>query len=84
MLLATLVLVSVDGEHDGLEQRIDFGHGDQSAEMCNVSRLGLQEEQQVAVLLCLVVVGKETFLQLHAIFEVARDFVLLCMVSLGL
>jgi hypothetical protein len=81
MLLATLVLVSVDGEHDGLEQRIDFSHGDETAEMRNVSRLGLQEEQQIAVFLRLVVVGEEALLELHAFFEVACDFVLLWMVS---
>jgi hypothetical protein len=38
VLLTALVLVSVDGKHDGLEQRIDFGHGNQAAEMGNVSR----------------------------------------------
>jgi hypothetical protein len=81
MLLATLVLVSVDCEHDGLEQCIDLGHGDQSTKMRNVPWLGLQQEQQIAVLLRLVVVGKETFLQFHAFFEVARDFVLLGIVS---
>ena len=84
MLLTALILISVDCEHDGLQQRVDLGHGDEAAEMRNVSRLGLQEEQQVAVLLSLVVVGEEAFLQLHAFFEVARDFVLLCMVSWGL
>jgi hypothetical protein len=77
MLLTTLVLVSVDCEHDGLEQRIDFGHGDETTEMRNVSRLGLQEEQQVAVLLCLVVVREEALLQFHALFEMACDFILL-------
>jgi hypothetical protein len=29
MLFATLVLVSVDGEHDGLEQSVNFLHRDQ-------------------------------------------------------
>jgi hypothetical protein len=77
VLLAALVLVSVDGEHDGLQQRVNLGHGDEPAEMRNVARLRLQQKQQIAVLLCLVVVGEETFLQFHALFEVARDFVLL-------
>ena len=39
MLLATFVLVSVDCEHDGLQERVDLGHGDQPAKVCNVSRL---------------------------------------------
>jgi hypothetical protein len=78
MFLTALVLVSVDCEHDSLEQCVNLGHGDEPAKMGNVSRLGLEEEQQVAVFLRLVVVGEKTFLQLHAFFEVACDFILLC------
>lgn len=77
MLFAALILVSVDGEHDGLEQRINLRHGHQTAQMSNVPRLGLQEEQQVAVLLRLLVVRKAAFLQLGGFVEVVRDFVLL-------
>jgi hypothetical protein len=45
MLLATLVLVSVDGEHDSLEEGIDFGHGNKSAKMSDVAGFGLKEEK---------------------------------------
>jgi hypothetical protein len=76
MLFATLVLVSVDGEHDRLEQRIDLGHGHQTAEVRNVSRLRLQEEHEVAVFLGLVVVREGALLHISGIFEMARDFVL--------
>jgi hypothetical protein len=41
MLLTTLVLVSIDSEHDGLKQRVNLSHGDQAAEMRDMSRFGL-------------------------------------------
>jgi hypothetical protein len=77
VLLATLVLVSVDGEHDGLKKGIDFGHGDQSAEVSDVAGFGLQEEEKVAVLLSSLVVREEPFLGVCGVIEVAGDFVLL-------
>jgi hypothetical protein len=45
--------------------------------MGNVSRLRLEQEQQIAVLLCLIVVGEGAFLQLKPILKVACDFILL-------
>lgn len=51
MLLAALVLVSVQSEHDRLEEDVDLGHRDQSAERSDVPRLGLEEEEQVSVCL---------------------------------
>lgn len=42
MLLAALVLVSVESEHDGLEQRVDFAEGDEAAEGGDMSWLGLK------------------------------------------
>jgi hypothetical protein len=77
MFLAALVLVSINCEHDSLEQGVDLGHGHQAAEMRNVSRLRLEEEEQVAVLLCLVVVGEEALLKIEAFFKVTGDLVLL-------
>ena len=77
MLFSTLVLISVNCEHDGLEQRVDFGHGDESAEVGDVSRLRLEKEEQVAVLLCLFIVGEKSFLEFEAVGEVVCDFVLL-------
>jgi hypothetical protein len=77
VLFTAFVLVSVDGEHDGLQQRINLGHGNQTTEVGNMPRLGLQQEQQVAVLLRLVVVGENAFLHLGGIFKMACDFVLL-------
>lgn len=83
MFFAAFVLVPVDGKHDGLQQCIDLGHGNKTTQMRNVSRLRLEEEKQVAVLLRLVVVGEEALLQFGGLFEVACDFVLLCIVSTG-
>ena len=42
-----------------------------------MSWLRLEQEQQVAVFLCFLVVGKGAFLQFEAVFEVAGNFVLL-------
>ena len=77
MFFTTLVLVSVDGEHDRLKQRINLGHGDETAEMRDMSGLGLEQEKQIPVLLCLLVVWKEPFLQFGGVVEVVRNFVLL-------
>ncbi len=79
MFFSALILVTVNGEHDCLQQRIDFGHGNKSTEVGNMSRLGLQEKQEISVFLCLVVVGKEAFLHVSCIFEVAGNFVLLAL-----
>lgn len=77
MFLAALILITVDGEHDRLQQGIDLGHGNEATQMRNVSRLSLQEEEQVAVLLRLLVVGKEALLELGGFIEVACDLILL-------
>lgn len=45
--------------------------------MRNVFWLGLKEKQQVSILLRLLVVGEEAFLQLGGILQVTCDFVLL-------
>jgi hypothetical protein len=39
MFFTTFVLVSVDGEHDGLQQGVNLCHGDQATQMCNVPGL---------------------------------------------
>lgn len=81
MLLTTLVLVTIDGEHDCLQQRINLGHRDQSAKVSDVSRLRLEQEQQIAVLLSLVIVGEEALLHIGRIFQVTGYFVLLGLIS---
>lgn len=77
MLFAAFVLIAVDGEHDGLQKRVDFSHGDKSAEMGNVPRLRLEQEQKIAVFLCLFIVGEEAFLQFGSLVEMTGNFVLL-------
>lgn len=77
MLFSTLVLVSIDSEHDSLKERINLGHRDQPAEMCNVPRLRLEQKQKVSVFLSFVVVRKDTLLHFKSIFEMAGNFVLL-------
>lgn len=84
MLFSGFVLVSVNGEHDGLEQRVNLGHGDETAKMGNVTRLGLKEEQEVSIFLGFVVIGKEALLHVGGIFEMAGDFILLQDVNKGL
>ena len=77
MFLATFVLVSVDGEHDGLQEGIDFGHGDEATEMSDVTGFGLEEEEQVAIFLGFVVVGEETLLGVCRVVQMTGDFILL-------
>lgn len=45
--------------------------------MGNMAWLRLEEEEQVAVLLRLLVVGKEAFLEFEAVSQVVGDFILL-------
>ena len=45
--------------------------------MRNISRFGLEKEEQVAVLLSLLIVGKEALLKICSIFKMTRDLVLL-------
>jgi hypothetical protein len=77
MFFATLILVAVNREHDCLEQRIDLGHGNEAAQMRDVSGLGLEQEKQISVFLCLVVVWEESLLEFAGVIEVVRNFVLL-------
>lgn len=77
VLLTTLVLISVDCEHDGLEKRVDLGHGHESTQVRDMPRLRLQEEHEVAISLRLVVIGEDTFLNVCRVFEVASYFILL-------
>jgi hypothetical protein len=73
VLFSALVLVSVDGKHDGLQKLVDFGHGDQATQMCNVSRLTLQEKEQIAVFLRLFIIGKSALGQVGRVVQVAGD-----------
>lgn len=45
MLLSTLVLVSIQCEHDSLKKGIDFGQADEATERGYVSWFGLEEEE---------------------------------------
>lgn len=45
--------------------------------MGDVSRLRLEQEQQVAIFLRFVIVGKEALLHISSSFEMARNFILL-------
>ena len=56
MLFSTLVLVSIQCEHDGLKKGIDFGQADEATEGGDVSGFGLEEEEEVGILLQLSVV----------------------------
>ena len=77
MFLAALVLVPIDREHDGLKKRVYLGHRDKSAQVGDVSRLRLKEEQEVAVFLGSLVVREHALLEVGGIFKMARNLVLL-------
>lgn len=49
--------------------------------MCNMSRLGLQQEQQVSISLRLLVVWEYTFLYVGRVFQMAGYLILLRIVS---
>jgi len=49
--------------------------------MCNMSRFGLEKEQQVAVFLGLLIVGENALLGIGRIIEMAGNFILLHAVS---
>lgn len=51
MLFARLVLIAVQGEHDGLEESVDFGQADEATKRGDVPRLALKQEEKVRVLL---------------------------------
>ena len=82
MLFTAFVLISVNGEHDSLKQGVDLRHRDKPAKVSDVTRLGLQEEEEVPVFLCLLVIGKEALLKLCGVVEVAGDLVLLDWMSM--
>ena len=81
MLFTTLILISVDGEHNGLKKCIDFGHIHQATEMRNVPRLGLEQEEEVTIFLCLFIVREETLLDIGGLIQMVGHFVLLSAVS---
>lgn len=68
MLFSALVLISIDCEHDGLEEGVDLGHGHKSAQVRNMPRFGLKEEHEITVSLRLVVVREDTFLNVCRVF----------------
>lgn len=49
MLFTRLVLVSVEGEHDGLEKSIDLCKRDEATEGGDMAWLCLEEEEEVTV-----------------------------------
>ena len=51
MLFSRFVLVTVEGEHDGLEEGVDFAERDEATQGSNVPGLGLEQKEQVRVLL---------------------------------
>ena len=77
MLFSTLVLVSIDGEHDCLQQGINLGHGHKPAQVRDMPGLRLQQEHEVAISLSLVVIWEDSLLNVCRVFQVACNFVLL-------
>jgi hypothetical protein len=72
VLLPALVLVSVQREHDRLEQSVDLREGNETAEGGDVTGLGLEEEEEVRVLLDLAFVRMVSILRvcfLKMLFE---------------
>lgn len=81
MLFTTFVLVTVDGEHDRLEEGVDFRHGNETTQVGDMTRFGLEKEEQIAIFLSFLVVGEETLLGINSFVEVICNFILLETVS---
>jgi len=47
VFFTALILISVDGEHDCLEQRVNLGHRDQSAKVSDMPGLRLQKKEKI-------------------------------------
>lgn len=62
MFLPAFVLVSINRKHNSLKERVNFSHAHESAKGGNVARLGLEQEEEVSILLCLLVIGECTLL----------------------
>jgi hypothetical protein len=76
MLFSAFILVSIEGEHDGLKEGIDFGQADKTTECCDMARLRLEEEEEVGVLLEFALVWEVTFGRVY-LLEMLLDFSLL-------
>jgi hypothetical protein len=77
MLFSALVLITVQGKHDGLKQSIDLRQADQSTQRRNMSWFTLQQEEQVSVLLHFSVVRIITVVIVILFFQMRNHLVLL-------
>jgi hypothetical protein len=78
VLFSALVLVTVEREHDCLEKCVYFGQTDETAKGGDVAGFGLEEKEEVGVLLQLAVVGIVALCRVD-LFERSFDFALLVM-----
>ena len=76
MFFPTLVLITVECEHHGLEQSIDFCKADKAAKSSNMSGLRLQQEEEIGILLQFSVIRVVPFCGIH-LFQRPLDFTLL-------
>jgi hypothetical protein len=51
MLFSTLILIPVQGEHDSLEEGVDFSQADKTAKGGYMTRFPLKKKKEVRVLL---------------------------------
>lgn len=77
MLFTTLVLVTVQREHDGLQQCVNLWKADKSAQRCNMSGLALEYEKEVAVQLHSTIIGKRIAVFDAMFFQMRSHFILL-------
>lgn len=77
VFFSAFILVPIYGEHDGLQEVINLSHVDQPAEVCDMSRFGLKEEEKVAVFLRLVIVGECAMYNVRRLLEMTGKLVLL-------
>lgn len=81
MFFTRFVLVSVEGEHDSLEEGVNLGEGDEATEGGDMAWLCLEEEEEISVRLQLAIIGEQAVGGV-GFFQVFSDLTLLFLSSL--
>ena len=83
VLLARLVLITKEGEHDRLQQRVDLGHGHLPRQARHNGGVRLQQEEQVAVREAAALFGDAAALEISVIVQMARKLLLCSQTQIG-
>jgi hypothetical protein len=76
MFFSAFVLVTIQSEHDGLKESVDFSEANKAAKGGNMARFGLEEEKKIGVLLKSAFIRELAFGRIHFL-EMLLNFTLL-------